>query len=173
MKSLHPIKTLFLVLISLLVTPMAVGQEKFNIAAGWGSPELLNVGLRYQTGQSQLGVSAGFFPGRYEKSYSVGADYFYHIGARSVLSDRRPWYGRISFYNYTMEDEYEKLNFNLLVPRIGKDFNLSPNVGISADIGVSLPVFSNDEDEEDFYFNDRELRTDTTLSLGFSIFYRL
>lgn len=172
MKAIHTFKSLFLCLIFLLFTNGAEGQEKFNITAGWGSPELLNLGVRYQMGQSQLGASAGFYPGYYQTSFSVGADYFLHFGSRSVLSERRPWYGRISFYNYTTEGDYGRYNFNLLVPRIGKDFNLSPKVGISADIGVSLPLFS-DEEDEDIFFDDSDLRTDTVLSLGFSFFYRL
>ena len=37
------------------------GQEKINISAGFGIPEFINIGLRFQLDQLQLGLSAGIF----------------------------------------------------------------------------------------------------------------
>ncbi|MCM4159929.1 hypothetical protein FHG64_05645 [Antarcticibacterium flavum] len=169
MKSLHPLQTLVLGLISLLATNPAMAQEKFNIATGLGHPELINLGLRYQMGQSQLGISAGFFPGEYEDVYSVGGDYYYHFGETSVLSIRRPWYGRLGIYQLRLETDYEKRKYLLLVPRLGKDFNLSPKLGIAADAGLSF-VLSR---EEEGLFEDIGGMSDVILSIGFSLFYRL
>lgn len=169
MRSFHTLKTLLLGLISLLATNPAMGQEKFNIAAGLGHPELINLGLRYQMGQSQLGISAGFFPGAYEDAYSVGADYYYHFGETSVLSSRRPWYARLGIYELRLETEYEKRKYLLLVPRLGKDFNLSPKLGIAADAGFSFVL----NREEEGLFEDIGGISDLILSIGFSLFYRL
>lgn len=169
MKPHHILKALFPVLMTLAVVVQVFGQEKFNIAAGLGHPELIHVGLRYQMGQSQLGISAGFFPGEYEDAYSVGADYYYHFGTPSVLSSRLPWYGRIGVYQFSLENEYEKNKYLLLVPRIGKDFNISPKLGIAADVGISL-VLSR---EQEGIYGTVEGRSDVLLSLGFNIFYRL
>lgn len=168
MKAINPLNSLILSLISLLTINPAIAQEKFNIAAGLGHPELINLGLRYQMGQSQLGISAGFFPGDYEDAYSVGADYYYHFGETSVLSTRRPWYARLGIYQFRLENEYDKRKYLLLVPRLGKDFNLSPKLGIAADAGVSFVL---SREEEGYY--DGIGRSDLILSIGFNLFYRI
>ena len=174
MKSLYVLSFKFLAVIFLLVTPPAMGQENFSIAAGLGGPELLNLGIRHQMGQSQLGLSVGIAPGSDDKDFSVGADYFYHFLESSSLSTRRLWYGRVGLYYYTFEDEYQDTKLLLLVPRIGRDFNLSPKVGIAADIGLSLVVSRNRERyEESFWWFDDKWENEVYPSLGFSIFYRL
>ena len=38
------------------------GQEKVNVSVGAGFLETLNIGLRYQINQSQLGLSIGTWP---------------------------------------------------------------------------------------------------------------
>lgn len=174
MKSFYTIKLLYLGFVTLLATQPATGQEKFNISVGLGAPELLNLGIRYQMGQSQLGLSAGFLPGSYDKDFAVGADYFYHFTGTSFLSPRRLWYGRVGLYNYAFEDDFQETNLLLLVPRIGKDFNFSPKLGISADAGVSLVVSRNTKGkEESFWWFEEHWENDVGLSLGFSVFYRL
>lgn len=174
MKSFLTLKILFLGLICLFGTHSARGQEKFNISAGIGGPELLNLGIRYQMGQSQLGLSAGIAPGSDDKAFSVGADYFYHFLESSSLSTRRLWYGRVGLYNYTFKDDFQDTKLLLLVPRIGRDFNLSPKVGIAADAGVSL-VVSRDSKiyGERFLWFEEKWENDVVLSLGVSFFYRL
>ena len=172
MKS-HTFKIVFLGLISLLATYSAMGQERFNITAGLGDPELINVGIRYQIGQSQVGLSAGFFPDRHLDYFSVGADYFYHFGGSSTLSSRRTWYGRLSLNQGAIKDEFEKTKYLLLVPRIGKDFNLSPKVGIAADAGVSIFLSHQRESLEGELPFETIPNRNTDPSFGFSIFYRL
>lgn len=174
MKSLYTLKFLFLSLFFMLATLPVMGQEKVNISAGLGAPELLNLGIRHQMGQSQLGLSAGIAPGSDDKAFSVGVDYFYHAFGSTSLSPRRPWYGRIGLYHYAFEDEFQDTKLWLLVPRIGKDFNLSPKVGIAADAGVSLVVSRTTKTfEESFWWFDKTWENDIALSIGFSIFYRL
>lgn len=169
----HKYKILFLGMICLFFSHSAMGQEKFNISAGMGYPELINLGIRYQMGQSQVGISAGYFPDRYTDFFSVGADYFYHFGGTSTLSARRTWYGRLGLNHYTIKDEFEKKTYLFLAPRIGKDFNLSPRWGIAADAGVTIFLSRQRERlNEEFYFGT-EQRSDFNPSLGFSIFYRL
>lgn len=36
------------------------GQEKINISAGVGFPETINIGIRFQIAQSQIGASIGW-----------------------------------------------------------------------------------------------------------------
>lgn len=174
MKLVSTIKALFPAFLFLLGSIPAMGQEKFNISAGIGAPELLNLGVRYQMGQSQLGLSAGILPWSYDNEFSVGVDYFYHFWGATTLATRRPWYGRIGLYHHAFEDEFQDTNLLLLVPRLGKDFNLSPKVGIAADAGVSLVASRNSgRYEESFWWFDDQWEKNIALSIGVSIFYRL
>lgn len=170
MNSIPTLKIMVLGFISLLAANPALGQEKFNIAAGYGSPELLNLAMRYQMGQSQLGISAGFSSVNERDATSLGADLFIHFGNTSMLSPRRLWYGRIGVNYNTIKDYDGHYKFLLLVPRIGKDFNLSPKVGIAGDLGVSIPF--SPQEEEEWYFG-KTIRNNILPSLGISIFYRL
>ena len=168
MKSHLYLKSLFLGLFFLL-TPQARGQHDFSVTAGLGYPELLNLGVRYQVGQSQLGLHVGSgFGDEEDNDFSVGADYFYHFEGFSHLSTRRTWYGRIGLYYYSSKQMYEEFQYLLLAPRLGKEFNLSPRIGMTADAGISQILSRLKEDP--VYI---DAKNKTTLSLGFSIFYRL
>ena len=164
------LKLVFTGLIFLLAFQTRGQENNLSISAGLGSPELLNLGVRYQVGQSQLGVSVGTWFGNYEadSNYSVGADYYYHFEGFSNLSSRRTWYGRIGLYYYSSSQMYESFQYLLLAPRLGKEFNFSPRIGMAADAGISQVLSRLKEDP--VYIDSRN---DTTLSLGFSIFYKL
>lgn len=136
MKSQHNLKSLFLGLISLLATVPVLGQEKIDIAVGAGFPEMVNLGFRFQLERSRLGVYGGIVPGIEDKIISVGADFYYHFGRSPNFSTRRPWYVKAGL-NYSFQEEtFFKYTYVILVPRIGKDFNLSSRRGISLEGGL-------------------------------------
>ena len=54
--------TLFLCLLIVIPFNQLPAQEKVNLSAGFGLPDLLNLGVRYQLEQTQLGLSVGSFP---------------------------------------------------------------------------------------------------------------
>jgi len=120
------------------------GQEKINISAGAGMYETLNIGLRYQLGQSQLGLSIGTWPSvanswfDWNSLISISGDFYYHFGGFSEFSDIRPWYGRIGldFLRIGWDDEIE----NNLEPhfRVGRDFYFGRSFGFSLDAGVGF-----------------------------------
>jgi hypothetical protein len=110
------------------------GQEKFNISAGLGFPDLLNIGTRYQLKQNtlQLGVNAGIGV----NICSLSSDLFYHFAGYSGFSSRPPWYikGGLTFINELMEENSDRyLLFNL---RLGRDINLSEKAGLNLEAGV-------------------------------------
>lgn len=176
MKSIHILKTLFLGLIILLSSP-ALGQEKINIAAGLGIPELVNLGLRFQFGQSQLGFYGGILPRTDEKAYSLGADYYYHFGGSSEFSTRRPWFAKAGINYFQDEDTYVKNTYLFLVPRIGRDINLTGKIGITVEGGLLLLLDHNEVEikprEGCWFLCDDWLTPDILPSLGVSVFYRL
>jgi len=120
------------------------GQEKINISAGVGFLETLNVGIRYQLNQSQLGLSIGTWPSEADSWFdwnsliSISGDFYYHFGGFSEYSDLQPWYGRIGldFIRIGWDDGIE----NNLEPhfRIGRDFYFNRAFGFSLDAGVGF-----------------------------------
>ena len=62
----------------------AAAQNKVNMSAGFGVPELVNLGIRYQLHQAQLAFSIDSTPyGLDEKLLSLSADAYVHIGGVS------------------------------------------------------------------------------------------
>ncbi|HSI78097.1 MAG TPA: hypothetical protein VK957_19525 [Lunatimonas sp.] len=113
------------------------GQEKLNISTGLGMPELLNIGVRYQIDQTQLGLSVGSMPlGSNENIVSISGDVYYHFGGFSELSNRRLWYGRIGL-NYLRDENVNRIDkYVYLNTRLGRDFNISKKIGIGIDFGA-------------------------------------
>lgn len=176
MKSRHALKILFLYLIILLSSP-ALGQEKINIAVGLGLPEMVNLGLRFQLGQSQLGLYGGILPRTDEKAFTLGADYYYHFGGSSEFSTRRPWFAKAGINYFQDEDTYSKNTYLFLVPRIGRDINFSDKIGITVEGGL-LWLLDHTEVEKKpmeacWFLCDDWLLPDILPSFGVSVFYRL
>jgi hypothetical protein len=127
------------------------GQEKVNISAGIGFLETINVGIRYQLNQSQMGLSIGTWPSDtnswfdWSSLISISGDFYYHFGGFSEFSDLQPWYGRIGldFIRIGWDDNTE----NNLEPhfRIGRDFYFNRAVGFSLDAGVGFFIINESE----------------------------
>jgi hypothetical protein len=124
------------------------GQEKVNISAGIGYLETLNIGMRYQLNQSQIGLSIGTWPSEagswfdWSSLISISGDFYYHFGGFSEFSDLQPWYGRIGldFLRIGWDDGIE----NNLEPhfRIGRDFYFNRAFGFSLDAGVGFFIMN-------------------------------
>ena len=170
------VKPLFhiLLIVTLLISygHQVFGQEKVNISTGIGIPELLNIGVRYQYKQTQIGFSIGSMPlGLSEKIISISSDIYYHFGGFTELSNRRPWYGRIGLNYLRDEDKYLIDKYVYLNSRIGRDFNISNKIGVEIGVGAIFQL-SNEEIRKkpssgfDFEFP-------VIPSLGVGLFYRL
>src|SRR5688572_987480 len=142
LRKLLYILTLFSI-INVCCIKQSFGQEKVNISVGLGLPELLNMSVRYQLKQTQLGVGLGFIPkpkGE-ESIISVSADVYYHFAGLSKLSNRRPWYGRIGLDYLKEEDEFSIEQYVYLNLRFGRDYNLSKKFGIQIDAGFIYQLY--------------------------------
>ena len=120
------------------------GQGKATISGGIGFPDLINIGLKYRVlNQANIGLNIGFFPSN-KNTYSFvswgtllsfAGDFYYHFAGSSEFSEMRPWYGRIGL-NYIKDIHYSSNSFLTPYLRIGRDFYLNKNDGISIDLGV-------------------------------------
>ena len=149
-------------------------QEKINISSGFGMPELLNIGMRYQFEQIQAGISLGTIPfSPDENSLSVSGDIYYHFGGFSKLSNRRPWYVKAGL-NYlrnetdAFTDKYYHLN-----TRIGREFNISGKIGIQLDAGAIFQLRNEEVRKKANNGWDIDIDFPVFPSVGIALFYRI
>ena len=174
--AVKPILSLLLLIFCLLSPGNKLfGQEKFNICTGFGIPEVINVGLRYQIKQSQIGLSVGTRPDYESLGYfSLSGDFFYHIGGNSKFSERRLWYLRIGI-NYTQfEISTSIFKLTYLPIRIGRDINFSKKFGMAIDLGV-IPKLNEKEVRSGIKpgFLIKEIDDSIFPAFGVTLFYRL
>jgi len=148
-------------------------QEKVNISAGFGYPELINVRATYQLKQTQIGLGVGSIPTANENLLSISGDVSYHFAGKSELSERRPWYVRTGF-NFLCDDRLSVVDkFLYYNVRIGRDFNVSNKLGIGIDAGAIFQLFRKtirDDDSSGWNIN-----FDFPVSPSFSVgvYYRI
>jgi len=132
---------LLLIIIFFSCSIKSFGQEKVNISAGIGLPELLNLGLRYHfLEQAQIGICFGFMPLKNESVISVSGDVYYHFAGLSEFSVRRPWYGRLGL-NYLRDELNMKIDkFTYFNMRIGREFHISRGSRIEIDAGAIIQL---------------------------------
>ena len=111
------------------------GQEKVNISAGVGIMELINLGVRFQLNQSQIGFGVGFFPVANESVTSFHGDFYYHFAGKSKLSIRRPWYGKVGLNYFRDETESTINKYIFLNLKVGREINISKRFGIALEAG--------------------------------------
>ena len=132
---------ILLTILSLSIPNQIYSQNRFNIAAGAGFPDWLNLGLNYQNDQTQIGVSVGTWPN--QKLLSLLGDLKFHFGKESKLSELKPWYFLIGA-NYTYEDSRTKIfKFTYLTFRIGRNFYISEEVGFEVNLGFAVEINDN------------------------------
>lgn len=160
--------TLFVLFLS--TTMKLVGQEKINISAGLGLPDLVNVGVRYQLSQSQLGISAGMF----QDATAITGDYYQHLFGSSKFSERHSFYTRVGMTYFRAEDDTSIDQYLFLAIRFGRDFNLSKTFGFQLDVGVPLEIMHDQTKKENYKSSPFSIDFDMFIpAFGLSVFYRL
>lgn len=120
-------------------------QEGVNVTAGLGLPELLNLGLRLQFSQTQLGVAVGVDPWSEDESLAISGDFYYHFGGKSEYTTLRPWFGKIGLTHLRSENEWYRNTALALVPRVGREFNISSNFGIALEAGIFILLYDHEK----------------------------
>ena len=146
----------------------STGQKQLNMSLGIGFPELLNIGLRYQIDQTQIGISYGSISA---DGISVSGDVYYHFGGFSKLSYRRPHYQRIGLIYYREETESSIDKYLFLNLRVGSDINISRKVGIEIDAGILIKLSEEEIEKKPSW----DLVTVPTVlpCIGIGVFYRI
>ncbi|MHA6279597.1 hypothetical protein ACXYMT_05400 [Salinimicrobium sp. CAU 1759] len=167
----------FCLIFFLSVNPL-LAQAELNITGGFGTPEMVNIGLRMQIDQNQYGIALGTSPGYKNQNFTVSGDYYYHFGGSSGQTDLRPWYVKSGLTYMSSEGEWEKRMNLLLVPRLGRDFNLTPQFGVALEAGVMLMLMDKNtakKERTEAVSGDLDIIGSGFLqpSAGLKFFYRL
>ena len=112
-----------------------VAQEQYKLTAGIGLPELLNLGLRIQFEQTQVGLALGAIPWEDEQNFALSANFYYHFGGSSELTSLKPWFISTGVTYMQYEDKYERQTTFFFVPRIGREFNITSKFGVALELG--------------------------------------
>lgn len=153
------------------LTP-AFCQGSWKVRAGFGVPELLNVGLNFRLDQLELGFCIGSLPVTGDKIVSVLGDIRYHFAGHSTLSDSRPWFVGAGL-NYLRDEIESKIdNFFYLNLRIGREFNMTERVGIAADVGTLFQLMKTESRKKPPYGWNLNINFPVFLSFGIGLFYR-
>ncbi len=126
-------------LISLLLSADPVfSQGKFELAGGFGSPEMVVLKIRYgknvQIGASQgIGVFSMFSQSQIINGPTM-SEIYYHFSGKSRFTEQKPW------YLFGSAGYWFGINIFLCCPRIGRSFNLSENTGINIDLGAQIAL---------------------------------
>ncbi len=118
-------------------------QDRICLTGATGIPELLSLGMRYQTGQTQFGFSIGSLPVGGETIVSLMVDGHYHFGTVSERSMQGIWYVRAGVTYLWEETDFVKDTYIYSNFRLGRDFNLSDAVTLSIDAGLLIQIYDN------------------------------
>ena len=165
-------------LLFLFFANTSLAQGEFNITAGTGTPEMVNVGIRMQLDQFQYGLSIGTSPGYKNENFNASADFYYHFAGRSDHTDLAPWFLKTGLTYMHSEGEWEKRMNLLLVPRLGREFNVTPQFGVALEAGMMLSLLDENtskKERTDAVSGDLDLIGSGFIlpSAGLKIYYRL
>jgi hypothetical protein len=135
-------------------------QSDLSLSLGMGFPELINAGVRYEMAPVKFGAGIGTaFTG-----YALSGDFYYHFGNLSQLSNMPPWYVRANLTYWQLRKVFfmdlGKVVF--LGFRVGRDFNITEEIGVSIDGGI-IP-FS--------FFSGEKIPFSFIPSAGLNVYYR-
>ncbi|MCG6912362.1 hypothetical protein LJE86_00440 [bacterium BMS3Abin03] len=164
--------TFFLCLLIFIPFNQLPGQEKVNLSAGLGLPELLNLGIRYQLEQTQLGLSVGSFPSE-DKLFCISGAVYYHFAGTSELSNRRLWYGRFGLTYLHDETDAVIDKYLYLDLRVGRDINFSVKVGMEIDAGIIFQLSKEETRKKPSGWFNLDLDFPLLPALGVCVFYRI
>jgi hypothetical protein len=152
-------------------------QERINISAGVGTTEALNLGIRFQLKQSQIGFTIGSYPYKLNglptgtSPYGVfSTSYYHHFAGRTRYSIRKPWFYKvgISYLRGVEEDViYKRGTVNLT---LGRDLNLNKRFGVNICAGAAIIPYSVHTSDDVVYQDGTGIQPYPILEL--SVYYR-
>lgn len=133
-------KNLFILFLSLLFI-QTNAQNSVKSSIGFGVHDGLNAGFDYQHMQSEFSFSIGLWP--YDSDLLLSSlNYYYHFAGKSKYTIVKPWFIRSGVFLMRTQSVYYIKYSILPTLRLGREFNLSDNWGISVDAGAVYFAYS-------------------------------
>jgi hypothetical protein len=153
-------------------------QDEYNVAGGYGTPEMMNAGLRMRIDQNQVGINIGTNISYKHDNLSVSLDYYRHFSGRSAHTSLQPWYVKSGLTFMSNQGPWEKRTNLVLVPRLGREFNISSTFGVALEAGILVMLIDRNvarKERTGAVTGDLDLIGSEIIqtSAGFKIFYRL
>ena len=165
---------IWIMIFSFTVTDGLWGQDKVIVTGGFGIPELLNGGVRFQFNQTRVGIAVGFIPIKNESVVSISGDACYHFGGSSDFSGIRPWYGKTGLTYLRDETGSKIFKYLYLNLRFGRDLSLTKKFGMNLDLGFGFQLFYDEiEKKPSDSWLDLDIELPVIPSLGICFYYRL
>lgn len=175
--TIRNIKTIIVLTFSFLIIPKeeCSAQNNFDISAGFGILEMLNIGVNYQINdKTQAGIKIGGLPFKKNESvFSISGNYSYHFAGESKLSDRPLWFGKIGLNYFRDETENTILKYLFLDLRIGREVNFTEKIGASIDAGFDIQMKHFEKVKIQTSGGEINMNMPFIPCFGISIFYRL
>lgn len=150
--------------------------QDLNVTAGMGLPEMLNLGLRIQFEQTQLGIAVGGDPFSEDENIAFSGDFYYHFGGNSEFTGLRPWFLKTGLTYLRSENEWVRNTSLIFVPRVGREFNISSKFGIALEGGILFVLYDHEKtlkENPDTWFDlDLNFAGFILPSAGVNLYYR-
>lgn len=153
-------KTLTLIIALFLHGFHCEGQEllTFDIIAGYGLPESFHVGFRihaFEKSEFGLYYGTGLNSSDEESYNSLTIDHQYHFGRISELSQRQICFFRQGL-TYAIDNQaYSKTKVLFINLSVGREFNISPKIALSGDLGLFRVLKENEIIKKGSWFDIR------------------
>jgi hypothetical protein len=140
-------KIKILVLLLFLSSNFLFSQNKVEISAGLGIPELLNLKIKY--GNSlQLCGSIGFAP--IISFWAFSTDFYYHFPTKSTEDKIKKWYLNFGVSYFPPSQSFSSVSKKtiLMYSRVGKSFyfnKMNCLTGLAIDLGIMFQIWTNEK----------------------------
>jgi hypothetical protein len=110
--------------------------ERFDINGGISASDFINVGMRYEFNQNQVGINIGVKPEKYTiKSLS----YYRHTFGKSKHTTLKPWFAKaaVSYFKDTQEPPFTNIFQRTIIARLhaGRHIYFSKRIGFMFAVG--------------------------------------
>jgi hypothetical protein len=129
----------FLILLS---NNLLFSQKKYEISAGLGYPDRINLRMKYGI-NTQAGISVGYWLFKDQWSHAhiltIGGDLYFHFPRKTT----NKWYLNPGYtYTHWFQQDPDAENI-MLSARVGRSLYFNNNMGINVDLGLTMYVYLN------------------------------
>lgn len=148
-------------------------QDKIVITGGFGIPEFIHIAGHYSIDQFQIGIGLGGFPSNETSDLTSFIQAKYNLFGKNKYSDTKTFFVKSGVNYWRLSDNYKVDNLFFWNTKLGKDFYLDRQIGISIDLGIAYNFYKNTYYKKPQNSQGFDINIDLIPSGSFTIFYKL